>query len=390
VKRLLIAVLAVVAVLATTVTASWAHPRRVPFGSFGVTLDTAVPDDPHVDLDAQMAMMARSGVESVRTNFYWSAANPAPGVYDWTLTDQIVQAAANHGLQVLPVVEFTPQWASSSPLHAWLYYAPSSYSTWTTFLTRLVGRYGPNGTFWRNNPHYDPITAWQIWDEPEGTKYDWRSQPWPKTYTTLLKTAYQTIHRLDHRALVVCGGFVGLNGKNLTPWAEARALYAAGAKRYFDVVAVHSFTLSGSVSNTVDRAIEVVALVRQVMQAYHDGRKPVWVTELTWSAALGRVPPSDYAGFETTARGQQQRLSLYFRRVAATRPQGIQRTYWYTWASEYSPQSFGGPVTFQYTGLERWIPGQATFTPLPLLRVYANVAAIFEGCRKSSNARVCG
>ena len=388
-RRITIILATVVAIFAAGSSAASAR-RHVPFGFFGVVMDPQLQSVSPGALDSQMATMARSGVESMRTNFVWAALNPAPGVYDWSTTDQIMSDAANHGLQVLPVVEFTPQWASSSPSHAWLYYAPKNYSTFATFMTALIQRYGPSGSFWKLNPHYDPIHAWQIWDEPEGTKYDWRSQPWPKTYTKLLKTAYQTVHRLDNHGVVVLGGLVGLNGKDLTPWAEAQALYAAGAKRYFDVVAVHSFTFSKSVSDTVDRAIKIVALVREVMRRNGDGRKPAWVTELTWSSALGRIPKSSYAGFETTANGQAQRLSSYYARVAKTRPQGIARTYWYTWASPYSPHSFGGqPPTFQYTGLEKWTPGQSVFTPLPLLHAYAKVAARFEGCSKGTNARTC-
>ncbi len=390
-KRLATFVLVVLTALLAMGGLASAAPRRAPFGLFGVVMDPALPLQMPSALDSQMALMARSGVESVRTDFDWSAAEPSPGAYRWAITDAIVKAAADHGLQLLPIIEFTPQWASSHPSSAWLYYAPKDPGTFAAFVTQLVKRYGRHGSFWaadRGVP-YDPIGYWQVWNEPEGTKYDWRSAPWPRTYTTLLKAGYQAIHRADPAARVVSGAFVGLNGRDLTPWAEASALYRAGARRYFDLVAVNSFTYSPSVSDTVTRSIEVVSRVRRVMRQNHDGGKPIWVTELTWTAAAGRIPRSEYAGFETTPKGQAERLAAYYRRIAATHVAGIQRAFWYTWFSPYVPRTYlGNPPTFQYSGLVKWQPG-APLHPLPVLSTYAGVAARFEGCRKTANARKC-
>lgn len=369
-----------------------AAARRVPFGFFGVVMDPEVglANSPAA-LDAQMGVMAKSGVESVRTNFDWETAEPAPGQYQFQEIDSIVAAAAEHHLQLLPIVEFTPRWASSHPSSAWDEYAPANPNTYAGFMTTLIGRYGPHGSFWAANPQIPrvPIRDWQIWNEPEGTKYDWRSAPWPSKYTTLLKAAYKAVHRADHGAKVVSGAVVGLNTTTLTPWAETRDLYRAGARRFFDVLAVNAFTNSPSANASITRSIRIVSLVRQVMRHNRDAKKPIWVTELTWTAAQGKIPRSEYAGFETTAKGQAKRLSGYYSRVAAKRPDGIQRAFWYTWASSYTPAAlFGNPPTFQYTGLTKWVPGQP-FAPMPLLSSYARVAKKFEGCRKGTNARAC-
>lgn len=390
-KRLAVIIVLLLLSLVATGTAA-ASKRRVPFGFFGTVMDPELPIDASpAALDGQMGLMARSGVESVRTNFYWDAAEPAPppAPYDWTATDGIVRAAASHGLELLPIVEFTPRWASSHPSSAWDEYAPSNPQTYATFVSALVGRYGPKGSFWAANPQVPriPIRDWQIWNEPAGTNYDWRSQPWPRTYTTLLKAAYTAIHHADRGAKVVTGALVGLNTTTLTPWAETTDLYRAGAGRYFDVLAVNAFTNAPAVSASVDRSLEIVRRVRVVMSHNGGAKRPVWVTELTWTAAAGRIPKSDYAGFETTARGQAQRLSAYYNRVAAKPTDGIQRVFWYTWESSYTAQSlFANTPTFQFSGLVSWQPGQP-FRPLPVLSSYASVAAKFEGCHKSSNAR---
>jgi hypothetical protein len=334
--------------------------------------------------------MASSGVESVRTDFAWAAIEPTPGLYDWSNTDAIVAGAARHGLQMLPIVEFTPRWASSHSQSAYLYYAPRNPASYAQFLAALIDRYGPDGVFWAANPGLarDPIRAWQIWDEPAGTKYDWRSAPWPSAYTNLLKAAYRAVHRADPGALVVSGAVVALNGANLTQWAETSALYRAGFKRYFDVLAVNAFTGGSSATSAVDRSLEIVDRVRGVMRADGDGSKPIWVTEVTWTAALGRIPASEYAGFETTASGQAQRLADYFAAIATRRPAGIQRAFWFDWSSSY--ENITNTPTFEFSGLAQWRGPGTGFQPLALLARYASVAATFEGCRKSANARRCG
>jgi hypothetical protein len=389
-KRVLaLALVAMTAYLAMA-DVSFGASRRVPFGFFGVVMNSDLFTSSPSVIDSEMARMAKAGVESVRTNVNWQATESSPGVYDWSAIDTVVGMAAKHGLLLLPIVEFTPRWASSHPSSAWTEYAPSDPATFAGFMTQLVRRYGPHGSYWLDHPAVPrvPIRTWQIWNEPEGTKYDWRSVPWPSTYTALLKAAYAAVHAADHRAIVVSGAVVGLNTTNLTPWAEARSLYRAGAKRYFDVLAVNAFTNDpASVANSVSRSVDIVDRVRQVMRHNGDARKPIWVTEVTWTAALGRIPKNKYAGFETTAKGQAKRLAAYYTRIASSRPAGIQRVVWYAWTTSYTP--VGSDATFEYSGLVMWRPGQQ-FTPLPILSTYARTAVRFEGCRKSANATRCG
>jgi hypothetical protein len=387
--RVFIAAMALFALASTPASAA---ARRVPFGTFGVDLDTEIPAyvSPAA-LDAQMALMARSGVESVRTDFLWPEIEPARNRYDWAPADELVRLAAKHGLQLLPIIEFTPVWASSNPSDpAATLYAPAHLSTFAGFVTQLVRRYGPRGSFWRlaaNRGIRDPIVDWQIWNEPAGN-WDWRSTPWDTTYAALLAAGYKAIHRADRHAVVVSASLVGATGHQ-TPWAEASALYRDGLRRYSDVIAVNAFSGAPSASASVSDSILDVGYVRDVMDANGDAHKPIWITEVTWTAALGRIEPKLYIDIETTPQGQAQRLALYYQTIARSHPYGIQRAYWYTWASEYRRSfDFGIAATFQFAGLEQWRPGQP-FTSLPLLRTYAATAARFEHCHKSSDARVC-
>jgi hypothetical protein len=44
-------------------------------------------------------------------------------------------------------------------------------------------------------------------------------------------------------------------------------------------------------------------------------------------------------------------------------------------------------MSFRYAGLTRLRGG--VFSPMPLLRTYTSLAARYEGCRKSTDARRC-
>lgn len=371
-KRLSITLLCALCLIAAPTAGAARNP-----GLFGVVMTPDLAASSASVLDAQMTLMQRSGVQSLRTGFDWETTETSQGVYDWHQDDLLVREAAKHHLALLPIVEFTPRWASSHPSSAWNEYAPKSDGLYAAFMTALVKRYGDRGSFWAANPtlRYQPVRAWQIWNEPEGTNYDWRSAPWPTTYTALLKAAYRAVHRADHHALVVTGALVGLACQGCKPWTEARSLYRAGFKGFFDVVAVNAFTYDPSVVNSVNQSIRIVHLVRAVLRAHHDGRVPVWMTEITWPATASYAVPRRYFdGFETTTKGQMARLTAYYTRIATTHPENIQRAFWFTWASPYVPYPvLNGDVTFQYSGLLKWQIG-TSFTPMPALKAYARVA----------------
>src|SRR5258708_7672531 len=83
----LVAALASAALLAMAAAApAQAAKRRVPFGFFGVNgLVGGVSD---ATLESQTALMARSGVESVRLDLCWCTLNPRPNVFDFSSTDR--------------------------------------------------------------------------------------------------------------------------------------------------------------------------------------------------------------------------------------------------------------------------------------------------------------
>ncbi len=284
-----------------------AAKRKVPFGFFGAVLNNGQANRlSDAGLDAQMAAMARNGVESVRYTFAWSTAEPARGRYNFASYDRVVAAAARHRIGVLPIVVGTPRWASSRPLSPRPYlYAPKSSGTYAAFLRTLVRRYGPRGSFWRisGTPKVS-IRSWQLWNEP-AADFFWATRPWPRSYARILKPAYRAVKRADRGATVVLASLAGVT--NSTPWAQLRALYRAGARKYFNAVSLHFFSSSPRVRLTVRQTLEIASRIRREMRRARDRRKPIWFTELTWTAAEGTDPKGAICWASRPPRGDRRR-----------------------------------------------------------------------------------
>ena len=67
-----------------------AAKRKVPFGFFGTVLNPRSPSRSKSRMrrsNSSSALMARSGVESVRATFGAAGLEPAQGAYDWRRLD---------------------------------------------------------------------------------------------------------------------------------------------------------------------------------------------------------------------------------------------------------------------------------------------------------------
>ena len=331
-RRLLVVVAAVAAAL---VLAAPAGARSVPRGWRGVQVDgpMTAPGNPFA---GEWDLMRTSGVETVRAAFDWREAQPVKGgPISFRDTDPVVASAAARGLRVLPVVHRTPRWASGGRRHGPAA-TPRGTAAYTAFLRALVARYGPSGSLWAEQPGLRrvPIRDWQIWNEPNLTRY-WSKQPFARPYVKLLRASRRALRAADPGSRTILAGLPNES------WIALRKVYRAGGRGAFDAVALHPYT--GKPRNV----IRLVELARRVMRSHRDGRKPVWLTELSWPASAGKT--SGAPGFVTTERGQASRLRKALRLLAGARKRlRIQRVVWYTWLSEE-----GGESAFAWSGLRR-------------------------------------
>jgi hypothetical protein len=279
---------------------------------------------------------------------------PLPGSYDWAATDRRIAAAAAHGIEVMPLVVRAPFWATGSDNP---FTPPRDPRDYGGFMRALIKRYGPRGEFWSLNPsaRRRPVRRWQIWNEPNIEMFFAR-QPFAKPYARLLRAAYRAVKAADRGATVVLAGFANYS------WRDLAKAYKAGIRRWFDVAAVHPF--SGLPRNS----LKALRLNRDVMDRAGDKRKPMLISEITWSSGKGQTHNDSPKTWETTEAGQAQKLrdgyALFLRERKRLR---LQRIYWYTWATRDE-----GANSFDYAGLRKLASGD-TLVDKPALRAFRTV-----------------
>src|SRR4051812_14456621 len=363
--------LALVLCLTATSGAS-AAARKVPQGWLGVVTDGPFTTNGTYSTPDEWNLIASSGAETVRAALYWRTAQPSgPGETSFAAFDPIVFAAAARGLDVLPVLQGTPDWAAASLGDPGS--PPRDPADFARFVTLLVTRYGPSGSFWAEHPEVArrPIRAWQIWNEPNITRY-WNVASWAPPYVRLLKAAHSALRHADPGALTILAGLPNES------WVALRRIYAAGGRHAFDVVALHPYTSKPS------NVLKLVRLARAEMRRRHDTKVSVWITELSWPASVGKVDGP--RGFTTTDAGQATRLRQGLELLVRNRRKlRIGQVYWYTWLTEEGASA----STFNYSGLRRVRAGQLVDSPA--LAVFRTEARRLEGCAKAPGiANRCG
>lgn len=248
--------------------------------------------------EPEFARLAAGRIGLYRTNILWSIVEYKRGARNWEAYDQLIFRAATARMRVVPVLLGSPRFAARK-----YQYPPRSARNkkrWARFVTDAVRRYGRRGTFWRQNPGvpYKPITAWQVWNEPNFRGY-WNGRPNARSYVRFLKLSRRAIKKGDRRAKIVLAGLpetrLGVPGHLFLP-----KLYRAHARRYFDVISLHAYSRNPS------GVLKAVRSVRSIMRRHGDRRKQLWITELGW--ATGGKVSKGTRKFKTSKAGQAKRL----------------------------------------------------------------------------------
>jgi hypothetical protein len=311
-----------------------ASAQAIPAKFWGV-VPQATPSD------EQFQTLKGGGVDSVRVPIEWGGVQSERGApLNWSNVDIIVRRAANVGVEVLPFLSGAPSWAiphvfvpgtgRTSKAPARLPATGSAGVAWSNFVKGAVARYGPNGSFWAENPIVPkrPIRAWQIWNE-ENFKY-FVAKPNPAEYGKLVKISHAALKSVDPGAQAILGGLFALPKgclKQKANYCGAEFLDAMyektpGIKTKFNGVALHPYT------GKYQELTPAIEEFRAILDEHKDSGKGLWITELGWSSQ-----PLDPLRniFAKGLAGQASQLKGAFSLLKAKQVKWkLQRIYWFS------------------------------------------------------------
>ncbi len=195
----------------------------------------------------------------------------APGVFDWTRIDNVVNTFERNGIKVLGLLDGTPGWAftSSCPNSQFIMCMP----TWTQyepFARAAILRYEPK-------PGSSVgIADWEVWNEPNLAGFAGPAAN-VSQYLALLKPLYLMIHKLEPGAVVISGGLgpSDTTGGSISPVQFVTELFQLHGGQYLDALGDHpySYPLLASDQDPTN--------AWQQMQQLHQiiGSKKIWATE---------------------------------------------------------------------------------------------------------------
>ena len=263
-------------------------------------------------LERTLAMARDAGIGWVKQQFAWEEIEPEQkGVYQapgggssWAKFDQIVEACEVHGLQIVARLDRPPAWTrqdNSNPQRP-----PDDLADYGDYVYAFVERY-------KGRIHYI-----QIWNEPN-LYQEWGNRPVdPAGYVELLKVAYTRAKEADPNIRVLSAPLATTLGEphpDPGQWSAMNdldyleAMYAAGAKDYFDIYSANAFGMDRSPEDPPDPAVlnfQRVLLHREIMERYGDADKPVWFNEFGWNAAPEAMAREDLIWQRVTEAEQVQ------------------------------------------------------------------------------------
>jgi hypothetical protein len=218
-------------------------------------------------------------VKLLRMQFPWDVFEPTKGDYHTNGFDSSIDAAQAFGMEFIGQFAHFPDWSNGGGDDKTMFH---NVADWENYIALMVQRYKPGGDYaiskgWGTT--YG-IRYWEILNEPDFSVFF--AHPNIADYSErILKPAYRVLKAADPNCIVIGGG---ASWQTSAPKAQhwTAALYAQGARNYFDVLSHHVYPGSGqtALSNTMTNALRQV---RQVMDNNGDEEKPCGLTEYGWN-----------------------------------------------------------------------------------------------------------
>ena len=253
--------------------------------SFHLAAHTLLLDEPI----AQLAQQA--GFDSVVQVFAWRDINLQPGVYVWNITDDMVDYAQAHHLDLIVRLDMPPYWAMrADPANL-----PFDLDVYLDFVDALAARYRGR------------ILGYIIWNEPNLAE-EWGGRVAdPRQYVDVLCQAFTRLRQIDPKAKIIAAGLAPTNEYSYRAMDDRaflqQMLSVGGAAQCFDVLAAHDY---GYGLPPTDPHGEHAGLNLARLIDLHDilivanASQPIWITELGYTIQPGLHPdvsPADQASY---------------------------------------------------------------------------------------------
>ncbi len=242
-------------------------------------------------LEEPMAQLAQqAGFDSVIQVFPWRDINVQPGLYVWSLTDDMVDYAQAHHLDLVVRLDMPPYWAMRYDPAG----LPFDLNSFLAFLEAVATRY------------HGRILGYIIWNEPNLAEEwgGWVAEP--EQYAAVLCQAFARIRKVDPQAKVIAAGLAPTNEfsyRAMDDRAFLQQVLASGATACFDVLAAHDYGYGLPPTDPHDEhaGLNLARLIdlHDLLIAAHASR-PIWITELGYTVEPGLHPdvsPADQANY---------------------------------------------------------------------------------------------
>ena len=263
--------------------ATAAH-ANVPAGFYGVNVQQVFDA---TSTNADLSAMQSGGLQLARIDARWQNVEPNPpsgGVhsYDWSMYDRIVEALASHGLQWLPIVDYSTTWSGVAQGDTLSAVAPSHIPDFAAYAAALAKRYGPGGAFWQAHPSLTPVpvTEYEIWNE-ENSVFFWHQQgSAPEDYADLYAASRAAIKAVNPQAHVYVGGLALNNPPTVTDEIQfVQRMYAHRPDLAGNVDGIGLHPYQQTVGDTYMR----LAKFRQGINPIVGASVPIEITEVGWA-----------------------------------------------------------------------------------------------------------
>ena len=253
-------------------------------------------------------LVKQAGLGWLSEQVQWGAVETAPGQYDWSQLDGIVNGAQQSGLKILFSVEEAPTFYQRSGGGL----IPSDPNTYRTFLQAMASRYAGK------------VQAYEIWNEENLSREMGVGNVDPSNYLPILEAGSTGVRVGDPAALVLLGApsptGANIPGQVIDDLSYLRQLYALNngeVKGFYDALSAHpsgfsnppnctpatpQCSLSGGFNNDDSFfAFTRVGEYRSLMLQQGEGAKLIWFTEFGYCS--NPTPP---AGFEYCSSVSEQ------------------------------------------------------------------------------------